>query len=406
MSEVTINFNNENFIAIYNEQTGYYELELTAPDAGGVYEVDVTFRDSSNGLYYSNKKIQVLAKEEIKVETNQTFMWIFDYKDFEIKDIVELSDYEFNIDEETNATSVIKIVKETSAKAKDIIVIKKNREIVYWGVIQKIDNTDGENLYQYTIDYITNMFDRKIELEDEELIKNTGIEDFIANAIDKNFINSDDEFINKSYIKINILTHTVKQVSVTNVDNNIYNLHTYMTNCTQNYDIVYEFETDTESLIINISCKEQEEKLIDVRAQAVSSYSEVFSTSYTSKVTVLTSEDKPYTLYLLTDRTTTTDMTNEDRADGEITTTYTEKYEDAEQTALDVMKSNSYNHNVTFNFNEYIKVGTPVCIKTKKSTILDTYISAVVISNNNFYTYTCGNIRTTLLDKLLKERKN
>ena len=33
-SEMTINFNNENYIAKYNEQTGYYEVDLTAPETG------------------------------------------------------------------------------------------------------------------------------------------------------------------------------------------------------------------------------------------------------------------------------------------------------------------------------------------------------------------------------------
>lgn len=111
-------------------------------------------------------------------------------------------------------------------------------------------------------------------------------------------------------------------------------------------------------------------------------------------------------LYLLNDRTTTTDMTNPNRADGKVETVYTENYEDAQQEALNVMKSNSYNHNITFNlYNKYIKVGTPIAIKTKESIILDTYISAIKITQKNFYEYTCGNIRVKFIDKLMKERR-
>ena len=65
-------------------------------------------------------------------------MWIFDYKDFKVKDIVELADYEIYIDEETNANSIIKILKETTAEESDIIVIKKNNEKIYWGVTKKM----------------------------------------------------------------------------------------------------------------------------------------------------------------------------------------------------------------------------------------------------------------------------
>ena len=42
-SEMTINFNNENYIAKYNEQTGYYEVDLTAPLAGGIYNANINY---------------------------------------------------------------------------------------------------------------------------------------------------------------------------------------------------------------------------------------------------------------------------------------------------------------------------------------------------------------------------
>ena len=158
-------------------------------------------------------------------------------------------------------------------------------------------------------------------------------------------------------------------------------------------------------LVITIESKEMKKEIIDTKAQAISEYSEVFETDVVSKVIVITSTDT-YTLYLLTDRTTTEDMTNENRADGRVETVYTENYEDAEQKALDTIKGNRYNHNITFKLhNRVIKVGTPVAIKTKNSAIFDTYISAIKITKNKFYQYTCGNIRVNFIDKLLKERR-
>ena len=120
---------------------------------------------------------------------------------------------------------------------------------------------------------------------------------------------------------------------------------------------------------------------------------------------VVLTNTKTYTLYLLNNRTTTTDMTDKNRADGRVETVYTEKYEDAPQKALDTMKANKYNHNITFNlYNRVIKIGTPIAIKTRESLIFDTYISAVKITRNKFIEYTCGNIRIKFIDKLLKER--
>lgn len=331
-------------------------------------------------------------------------MWIFDYKDFSVKDIIEISDYEINIDEETNANTIMKILKKTTAKAKDIVAVKKNNEVVFWGVVDNIQNEDGKKLYEFTQKYITNIFNQNIKLEDEDIIKTTGVEDFIANAITKNFIENEDTFINKTYLQVEVKSHTPKQTSVTNVQDGIYNLHTWMTNCTQNYDVVYNFDIVDKKIVMTIEVKAIEKELIDINAHAISNYSEVFETDVVSKVVVLTSTDT-YNLYLLNDRTTTTDMTNENRAEGRAETVYTEKYEDAPQKALDTMKSNSYNHNITFNlYNRLLKIGTPVAIKTRESLIFDTYISAIKITRNKFIEYTCGNIRIKFIDKLLKER--
>ena len=404
-NQLTINFNNQNYIATYNPQSGYYELELQAPDVGGVYTADINFTDLYGQEYEDSVAIQIWAKEKIKIETNKMFMWIFDFKDFTVKDIVEISNYEINIDEETNANTIINVLKKTAAKSKDIVAIKKNNEVVYWGKIDNIQNTDGQKLYQYTIKYITNLFDQNIILKNENLIKTTGVEDFIANAITSNFIENEDSFVNLDYLQIVIKTHTKKQTSVTNVENNIYNLHTWMTNCTQSYDIVYSFSIVNKKFVITIEVKEAEKELIDVNAQAISNYVEVFETDVVSKVVVLT-DTNTYMLFLLNDRTTTTDKNNTNRADGKTETVYTANYEDAPQKALDTMKANAYNHNITFDYyDRYIPVGTPIAIKTKESLIFDTYISAVKITQNKFYEYTCGNIRINFIDKLLKERR-
>ena len=410
-NQVTINFNNQDYNLIYNSQSGYYEIDLQAPDVGGVYDINVTFRDIFGETFTDEAVIQVLAKEPIKIEQNKIFMWIFDYFTFKVKDIVELSNYEINIDEETNANTILNVLKKTTSKARDIVAIKKNNEVIYWGTINNIQNTDGQSLYEYTIKYLTNLFDQNIVLENEDLIKTTGVEDFIANAINKNFIQNEDTFVNKTYMQIVAKTHTKKQTSVTNVENGIYNLHTWMTNCTQNYDIVYSFSIVNKKLVITIESKEINKELIDVKAQPIANYNEVFETDVVSKVVVLynkvaDAEQKgQYTLYLLNDRTTTTDKNNVNRADGRTVTVYTENSEDAEQMALDQMKQNSYNHNITFNYyNRFIRIGTPIAIKTKESLIFDTYISAVKITQSKFYEYTCGNIRVKFIDKLLKER--
>lgn len=399
-----IKYNGGEYEANYNKQTGYYEIELEAPSTGGIYEINAEFIDLFGNSYADTKNIQILAKQTEMIKSKSGFLWIFDSIDFHIKDIVELSDYEISIDEETNANTIVNILKQTEAKADDIVVIKKDQEI-FWGIIKKIENEDGESLYKYTIKFITNMFDQKVILKNEEIIKNSGVEDFILKTITDNFISNQDVFLNKKYLKVVVKTHTPKQTSVDNVEEGIYNFHTWMTNCTQRYNIMYDFSIENKKLVLTIENKETKKELIDTTAQAISNYTEVFETSIISKVTVLTKAEGEYNLYLLNDRTTTTDMNNENRAVGKVETVYTEKMEDAPQKALDTMKANRYNHNITFKMKKYLKVGTPVAIKTANSVILDTYISALKITQSELIEYTCGNIRVKFIDKLLKERK-
>lgn len=558
---VTVKFDNKSYNATYNETTDEYEVELTAPATGGIYNAQIFCVDGDT-TNTTDIDIRVLKQEQIKITTDDTYMYIFDYKDFSVKDIVELANYEINIDEETNANTTVNVLKKTTAKSNDIVMIKENGEIKYWGIIQEIQNENGSKLYQYIIKYITNMFNQNIilnqnivatnEIEegyyrihsklnynfvfdvlndsqeaganlqvyeinnsnaqkfkitkrvdgtykianirsgkvadvlgatfqngtniqmwddtdnaaqkwtftkrdnnsysiylaatnfvidltganasnggnieiweyvegstqelwvleklDEEIIRYEGIEDYIAEQIDKNFVNNEDVLMNRDYLEIRVKTHTKLDVSVStivDVQNDIYNLHTFMTNCTQNYNITYNVFLENKKLIIEIENKEIKKELIDVNAQPISNYTEVFETDVVSKVVVIAKDGSRYTLYLKTDRTTTEDMLDENRAEGKTEVVYAENVEDAKQKALDTFKGNAYNHNVTFDYyDREIKVGTPITIKTKESLIYDTYISAVnKQKGSKFYKYTCGNIRISFIDKLKKERK-
>ena len=300
---MNIEFNGVTYVATYNSQSGYYELELTAPNQGGVYQADIEYIDILGNIETAQKDIQILAKPTIEIHQNKTFMWIFSYADFSVKDCIEIPTYEINMDEETNATSTFIALKKTTAKARDIIAIKKDGGIVYWGTIEEIQK-EGEGIkYTYTAKYITNLFDRFIKLGDSSVVRSTGLEDFIEDEIESNFTDSSDTFTNINWLDVVVSTHTPKETSVTNVENGIYNLHTWMTNCTQNYNIVYKFEIDNNRLKMTITNQEPSKELIDVNAQPISDYEEVFETDVVAKVTVLYSkkndEENPRRIYTI-----------------------------------------------------------------------------------------------------------
>ena len=43
MNEMLIKFNEQDYLVQYNEQTGYYEIDLKAPETGGIYESEIKF---------------------------------------------------------------------------------------------------------------------------------------------------------------------------------------------------------------------------------------------------------------------------------------------------------------------------------------------------------------------------
>lgn len=407
---VKVTFNNKEYETVYNEQSGLYEIELEAPGVGGIYNAEITFRDSIENIETSTRKIQVWAKEKNTNVSQETLVYFLNQTDLEIKDVVEFENYEYIIDEETNQKTIFNVMKKVNAENGDVVVLQRRGKIDYSGIVEDFENADGELKREITIKYISNLFDRKVILNNENLIKEVGIEDFIAKEIYDNFTNSDDELLNYKWLDVEVKTHTKIQKSVDN-ENGIYNFHTFITNCTQNYNIILDFTYDQGRIKLTIYKQDAETQLIDTTIPDISNYIEKFETSVTAKVIVKTDTDVQ-TWYLLSDRTTTQNKDDLNRAIGKVETVYTAKSEDARQTALDKFKSNTYNHYISFKINrnsklfdvEKMKIGTPLSVRTNNNIILDTYISAMRDNGSNFIEITCGNMRINFIDKILKER--
>lgn len=412
--EVFVEINGKDYYASYNRDSGYFEVELLSPETGGLYDLKCTAIDKFQNRVDELRKLQVLTIVVPKVTTEKVIAYFLDRFSFEIKDVIDLQNYELNIDEETNANSTLTVMKKLNAGDKDFVFINENDNIKYIGIIDAPVNENGEVKYTITAKYITNLFDRDILLNNEELISNAGIEDFIKYTIENEFTDSEDSLLNINYLDVEVLTHTKINKSVDNVNNGIYNFHTFITNCTQNYNIIYEFKVENGRLKMFISKQEQEVQLIDATITDITNYTEVFETNVVAKVVVKTSNNV-FNYFLLSDRTITKNMNDLNRAIGLVKAVYTEKDEDAEQTALNEFKSNSYEHLVQFDVNvesklfdiKNWKIGTPVKMKTKNNIIIDSYISAISMKKgSNFYSIKTGNIRIDFIDKIKKELMN
>lgn len=335
--------------------------------------------------------------------------YFLDRDTFEIKDVVQIQNYQMNLDEETNSKTTITLVSAVNAKDKDIVLIKEKEKNIFIGIIEAPTTKDEGVVNEINAKYITNLFDRKLILKNANIIKEQGIEDFIAYTIENEFLNSDDNLLNLSYIDLEVITHTPKKFSVS-TENGIYNFHTFMTNCTQKYSIVYTFTIVNKRLKISIqNIENKQAEIIDSNTTDIVKYIETFSKNVIAKVTVLCANQTIHEYFLLNDKTTTDNKNAENRAMGEIETIYEEEEENVKQSVLDVFKSNSYSHLIQFGINKNSKlyevenwrIGTLVKIKNKKGEIIDTYISAITINKDNpMYTIKTGNIRINFLDKL------
>lgn len=337
-------------------------------------------------------------------------LYILSKQDLRILSICKVSSYQINLDEETNAKTIFTLMKtEGLAEGNYLVLNGLYRQFLF--VIDKdgIATEKDSNVVNVTALDISNMFDRKVIEKSTEDMKEKSIEEFITNTMYENFVNSEDEILNINYIDIEWHTNT-KGTVATNAENGLYNFHTFLINCRQYKNIYTDFKFENNRLKIDIAYKEETTEMIDTTLPEVVDYNKVQEEEVTAKVTVLIREDNSeYNLYLRTDRTTTTNKDDENRARGKIEVISVDTADKAQEEALNIMKGNSYKHLVEFKIAKTSKlmditklhIGRPIRIKTDED-IYDSYISAITLTDENFVYFKSGSLRVTLIDKLKK----
>lgn len=310
-------------------------------------------------------------------------------KTYKILNCVAVNSYtiEHNID--CGGKTKIIVAENPNASDEDFVVLKEGKEVKFKGIVDKINNSDGEKKYTVSCLEIEQTFNRKIILSDAGIIKTTGIEDFVAASIEKYFSQSGDPFVDMSYIKCKALTHT-KVNSKPSATDGIYNFKTYIGNIKEQYGIFLDFEFENDSLNISIYKKEQLPMQIDTTITDVISCKETYKIKVLSKLIVVwlnttTQEKTTRYFYLHSDRTTS--EINEDRVDGTIETLYIEAETEEEmiQEARNEFKSNSYSHSIEADISAISKLypngelyaGHEVKIKTAAAGIKESIISKV-----------------------------
>lgn len=335
-------------------------------------------------------------------------VYILDNKNLNVLSVCRPCNYNLNLDEETNGKTELVLPSLNYAK-KGFYLVLNGLYKQFLFVIDDVITAKEEKTVTVVLLDISNIFDRKVILRNKEAMQEDGIENYIADEMDRNFINSDDSILNLNYVDVYV--HSTTKTSVTiNDEDNLYNFHTYLINCRQYKNIYTEFKFEgiaNRRLRIDIENKSESTLLIDTTLAEVTGYNKIYEVDPVTKVEVYVRENgSTYNLYLRTDRTTTTDKNDVNRLEGRIETISCDTLENAQEEALNVIRANTYKHLVEFNIAKSSKlidvkelhIGRPIKIKTTDS-IYDSYISAIVLSDENFVQYKTGNLRIDFTDK-------
>lgn len=335
-------------------------------------------------------------------------LYILSKHDLSILSIGNVTEYEINLDEETNAKSTFKMMKTEGLEEGNFVVLNGlYKQFLFVIPTGGIEIEKDSNLVNLNVLEISNIFDRKVIEKNIELMENKSIEEFIANTMYENFVNSNDNKLNIDYIDISWHTNTKIKVE-TESENGLYNFHTFLVNCRQKKNIYITFHFENQRLEIHIEKRIESSEMIDTTLREVTEYNKVFEEEQTAKVQVYIREDESeYNLYLRTDRTTTEDKDDVNRARGKIEVISVETKDKAAEEAENIIKNNQYNHLVEFKIAKTselmdvakLHIGKPIIIKTKED-IYNSYISAITIKDGNYIYFKSGKLRTTLLDKL------
>jgi len=333
-------------------------------------------------------------------------LYILDSRTLEILSVNNVSEYNLNLDEETNGISEFVLPYLRSARKGNFIVLNGLYKQFLYVIDDDVFAVKGENTIRIPAIDISNIFNRKVILKNKENMQLKSVEEFIADNIRENFINSDDSIFNINYIEIVIKTATKAMVTI-NDEEGIYNFHTFLVNCRQYKDIYTEFAFVNKKLIVTIEHKVDGQVKIDATLSEVTDYSKIYEVDPVTKVECLVKENNSvYYLYLTADRTTTEDKNNTNRIFGRVEAISAETLEDAKEKSLDTIRANTYTHLVEFKIAKTSKlidvtklyIGRKVQIKTEDD-IYDSYVSAITLNDENFVAFKTGNLRIDFTDK-------
>lgn len=332
-------------------------------------------------------------------------IYVKDKKTFETLGKVDVSinndgkkEFEFVLNEEQNGVSTLTVINQPYIKENNFIIIYDFIKPLFFKIehVSLIENSQKATLKLRPIMYL---FNRKVIEEDRG---NLSLEQYIKRLIENNFINSNDKFNKINFLTIEALTNTNEQVD-TQSENFLFNLSTYITNCNQKKNIKNLFSIEGNRLFLKLQRIPNNKRLkIDLNNSEIKNLEVDIQPKLITKVEVfIRNTSQIYNLYLRNDRTTTENINDPNRLDGETEVISVDILEKAREDALNVFKGNRYDHAMNFSIlktSELIdvsKLEVGDLVEVYYDGILyESYISSITYRDSILVDIKLGNLKT------------
>lgn len=245
----------------------------------------------------------------------------------------------------------------------------------YGGVIREID-AGTRNAIQITCDDISALFSRNL-FEITSFPAGQTVEEFTANQITANFIDTGDTSYDMGYITVETLTETDGN-ALPDTSNGLWNMRDYLQKIRRVYGIETDFVPTKNGITINLYARQPQTHKIFLQNPDYILVDESYSSDITAKITAKIAATGDTTdWYLLDDDTITTDATAPNRLSGEWRSVIIDDAAQEQTTVKNEFSKNDQSFTIEFSTERAFHFYDNVFIRTKNGRVVPGYITAV-----------------------------
>lgn len=324
-------------------------------------------------------------------------VYIKDRKTFQLKAILDAYSYKLV---KSIYTDLSELTTEYNADITLNDVIYDNKGWI--GLIEGLER-DGDNLLNIKAGDISNLFSRKLIYISGDM--KTTTEQTLRQAIVNYFVNESDEVYALPFVNATAGTQT--QNTYPDLEEGLWSVRSYISKVRRLQSVYTEFSISGNALNVQILRKSLTPQKIFTTNRKLNITEESFSNISVAKITAYTLETDPPTstdYYLLANGNITTTYQATGRASGDWECLKYEATDNVNDLVNSKFKENSYSHKITFVTNEEEAIWNfydPVIVEIRKQTYTS-YIAKKIINDDGTIEYQCGELKTTLSDKINK----